>query len=199
MKKAIIGFGGFAKEVCDSIKDSEGIIVDTFFVDDEYYSGLEKTKPISELDINIYEVIVGIGDPTVRENIVKKLPKETKFFTHIHKTAQILGDDVVIGDGSIICAGTIITSNVKIGNHTHLNLMTTIGHDNIIGNFFTTAPGVHISGNSIIGDRVYFGSGSSNKQKTTICNDVIIGLNSGVLNNINEPGVYVGTPSKKIK
>jgi sugar O-acyltransferase (sialic acid O-acetyltransferase NeuD family) len=199
MKKSIIGYGGFAKEIRDSIKNSDGVDIDTFFVDDEYYIGLEKTKPISEFDPNKYETIIAIADSNVRQNIVNKLPKETKYFTHIHKSVQIHGNDVKIGEGSIICAGTIITSNVKIGKHAHLNLITTIGHDNIIGDFFTTAPGVQISGNCFIGDRVYFGTRSCNRQKTTICNDVIIGLNSGVINSINEPGIYVGTPTKKIK
>ena len=98
-----------------------------------------------------------------------------------------------------MCAGSILSSNIKIGSHSHLNLQTTSGHDTIIGNFFTSAPGVKISGNCEIGDRVYFGTNSCVKEKIKITNDVTIGLNSGVVKNINENGVYVGTPSKKIK
>ena len=104
------------------------------------------------------------ADSKVRERIVNSLPKETKYFTYIHSTAQIHGADVYIGEGSIICAGTIITCNVKIGKHSHLNFITTIGHDNIIGDYFTTAPGVQISGNCVIGDRVYFEWHSAQKK-----------------------------------
>ena len=100
---------------------------------------------------------------------------------------------------SIICSGTIITTNVKLGKHTHLNLHTTIGHDCVIGDYFTTAPGVQISGNENIGNRVYFGTRSCVKQKITICDDVIIGMNAGVVKNITESGTYIGTPAKKIK
>jgi UDP-3-O-[3-hydroxymyristoyl] glucosamine N-acyltransferase len=32
-----------------------------------------------------------------------------------------------------------------------------------------------------------------------ICDDVIIGMNAGVVKNISEPGTYVGTPAIKIK
>jgi len=35
--------------------------------------------------------------------------------------------------------------------------------------------------------------------KTTICDNVTIGLNSGVVKDINEKGVYVGLPVRKIK
>jgi sugar O-acyltransferase (sialic acid O-acetyltransferase NeuD family) len=198
MKKAIIGAGGFGSEIYWTLSLREQADC-MFFVDDTYYHGEDKTLPLSKFDPTEYQVIVAIADSKVRERIVNSLPKETKYFTYIHSTAQIHGADVYIGEGSIICAGTIITCNVKIGKHSHLNLITTIGHDNIIGDYFTTAPGVQISGNCVIGDRVYFGTRSCNKQKTKICSDVIIGLNSGVIKDITEPGTYVGTPAKKIK
>jgi sugar O-acyltransferase (sialic acid O-acetyltransferase NeuD family) len=199
MEKAIIGYGGFAKEVQSSIEKTDGTKIDVFFVDDEYYIGQNKTFPLSLFNPKKYEVIIAIGDPYVRDLIVNKLPKETKFFTHINSSAQILSNDVEIGEGSIICAGSILTTNIKIGKHSHLNLQTTIGHDCIIGDFFTTAPGVKISGNSNIGNKVYFGTNSCCKEKIQICNNVTIGLNCGVVKNINTPGVYIGTPNEKIK
>lgn len=199
MKKGIIGAGGFAKEIFWSIDPIERIGL-KFFVDDSFYKeGDDKILPLSKFNPKEYEVLVAIADSKVRERMVNSLPSETKFFTHIHPSAQIHGEDVFIGEGSVICAGTIITCNVTIGNHAHLNLITTIGHDCKIGTFFTTAPGAQISGNEVIGDRVYFGTRSCIKQKLTVCDDVIVGMNSGVVKNITEPGIYVGTPAKKIK
>lgn len=198
MKKGIIGAGGFGKEIYWSLSMMERVNT-VFFVDDEYWDDSnEKILPLSSFDSDKYEVVIAIADSYHRERIVNSLPKNTKFFTHIHPTAQIHGDDVEIGPGSIICAGSIITTNVKIGKHAHINLITTIGHDCVIGDYFTTAPGVQISGNEKIGDRVYFGTRSCMKQKLTICDDVIIGMNAGVVKNITEPGTYIGTPAKKI-
>jgi sugar O-acyltransferase (sialic acid O-acetyltransferase NeuD family) len=196
MEKAIIGYGGFGREVRGLLLDNNPNEIVHFFVDDEYVDN--NTNPISSLNINEYEVVIAIGNPNLREQIYKKLPKNTKYFTVIHKSVQILDSNVEIGEGSIICPNTILTTNIKIGNHTHLNLDTTIGHDTITGDFFTTAPGVKISGNCIIGDRVYFGTNSSVREKITICDDVTIGLNGGVVKNINEPGTYVGVPVKKL-
>ena len=198
MKKGIIGAGGFGKEIYWSLSMRERANT-VFFVDDEYWNDSnEKILPLSSFDSDKYEVVIAIADSYHRERIVNSLPKNTKFFTHIHPTAQIHGDDVEIGPGSIICAGSIITTNVKIGKHAHINLITTIGHDCVIGDYFTTAPGVQISGNEKIGNRVYFGTRSCIKQKLTICDDVIIGMNAGVVKNITEPGTYIGTPAKKI-
>ena len=187
MKKALIGSGGFAREIkhhmnCDL----------TFFVDDPYWVEGDSNP-------NEYEVLVAIGNPLDRYNVVNRLPKETKYFSFIHPSAIILDDSIKIGEGSIICAGSILTTNIKIGKHTHINLQTTIGHDCVIGDFFTTAPGAKISGNCKIGNRVYIGTNVSIREKILICDDVTVGLGSGVVKNILESGTYVGCPVKKIK
>jgi sugar O-acyltransferase (sialic acid O-acetyltransferase NeuD family) len=199
MRKAIIGAGGFGREVYWSLSVIDRVDA-VFFVDDKYFDGKnDLIKPLSEFNPLMYEVVIAIGDPIDRDKVVKSLPDNTKYFTYIHPTAQIHGLDVEIGEGSIICAGTIITTNVKIGKHAHLNLQTTIGHDCVIGDYFTTAPGAKISGNCNIANFVYIGTNASVKQKIKICDLTTIGLNAGVVKDIIEPGVYTGTPCKKIK
>ena len=196
MKKAIIGAGGFGREVKALLLDNNPNEIIDFFVDDLYVD--EFTNPISSLDFNEYEVIVAIGDPNARMRIINTLPEETRYFTAIHKSVQVLDPSTIkIGEGSIICANTILTTNINIGKHAHLNLATTIGHDTNVGHFFTTAPGAKISGNCMIGDRVYVGTNASIKEKLIIYSDVTIGLNAGVVKNILEPGVYVGVPARK--
>jgi sugar O-acyltransferase (sialic acid O-acetyltransferase NeuD family) len=196
MKKALIGAGGFA----DEIKAHMGQFNMVCFVDDSYYVENDKNiLPLSKFDPNEYEVLIVIADPKVREGIVNKLPKETKYFTFIHQSAQIIGNDVHIGEGSVVCAGAIVTTNCIIGKHSHLNLYTTIGHDCRIGEYFTTAPGVKISGNNNIGDCVYIGTNASTKQKLKISDNVTIGMSAAVVKDIIESGTYVGIPAKKIK
>jgi UDP-3-O-[3-hydroxymyristoyl] glucosamine N-acyltransferase len=46
---------------------------------------------------------------------------------------------------------------------------------------------------------VYVGTNASIKEKINIHSLVTIGMNAGVVKHINEPGVYIGTPTKKIK
>lgn len=198
MKRGIVGAGGFGREVYWSLDLAERSNT-VFFVDDSYFDGTDPLIfPLSKFDPLEYSLVIAIADSNQRQRIVESLPANTKFFTHIHPSAQIHGPDVEIGEGSIICAGSIITTNVKIGRHAHINLITTIGHDCLIGDYFTTAPGVQISGNERIGDRVYFGTRSCIKQKLSVCDDVIIGMNAGVTKNINQPGTYIGTPALKV-
>jgi sugar O-acyltransferase (sialic acid O-acetyltransferase NeuD family) len=196
MKKALIGAGGFAREIAAQMKINDI----TFFVDDVYWEINNKNiLPLSKFNPENYEVLVAIGDPNLRSEMVKKLPTNTKYFSYIHNSAQLLGDDIDIGEGSIICAGCILTTNIKIDKHCHLNLNTTIGHDCTIGKYFTTAPGVNISGNCKIENMVYIGTNASVKQGIYISDSVTIGMNGAVVKNVNEPGTYVGVPVTKIK
>ncbi len=196
MKKALIGAGGFADEIKAHMNEFDMVC----FVDDSYYKENNKNiLPLSEFNPTEYEVLVAVGDSFLRKELISRLPKETKYFTFIHKSAQILGNDVEIGEGSILCAGTIVTTNCVIGKHTHLNLQTTIGHDCRIGDYFTTAPGVKISGNNEIGECVYIGTNASTKQKLKISDNVVVGMNAAVVKDICESGTYVGIPAKKIK
>jgi sugar O-acyltransferase (sialic acid O-acetyltransferase NeuD family) len=199
MRKAIIGAGGFGREVYWSLPITERLST-IFFVDDIYWDNSNNLiLPISQFNPKEYEAIVAIGDPRDRFDMVQKLPKDTKYFTHIDSSVEILDPNVEIGEGSIICAGCILTTNIKIGKHAHLNLQTTIGHDCEIGDYFTTAPGAKISGDCKVYDCVYIGTNASIKQKTSIHSLTTIGMNAAVVKNIEEPGTYVGIPAKKIK
>lgn len=185
MKKALIGYGGHAREVMAQM----GINLPCF-VDDEYLN--DNTISISKFDPNEYMVMVAISNCKSRNDIVNRLPKNTKYFSWIHPTALILGSDIEIGEGSFIGAYSILTTNIKIGNHSILNRGNQIGHDCLIGDFFSAMPGAIISGNVTINNRVYLGSNSSIREKLTIHDDVTIGLNTGVYKSINKSGIYVG-------
>ena len=192
MKKALIGYGGHAREVMAQM----GVKL-TCFVDDQYV--VENTLPLSDFDPNEYIVMIAVADSKSRFDIVQRLPKETKYFTWIHPTALIMSNDITIGEGSFIGAYSILTTNIKIGNHAILNRSNHIGHDCEIGDYFSAMPGAIVSGNVKIYDCVYMGSNSSIREKTKICDNVIIGMNSGVVKNITKPGIYVGTPAQKLK
>jgi sugar O-acyltransferase (sialic acid O-acetyltransferase NeuD family) len=189
MKKALIGYGGHAREVMAQMGTKL-----TCFVDDEYVT--EYTKPISEFNPLEYTLMVAIADSTDRFNMIQRLPKETKFFTFIHKTSQIIGDDVIIGEGSFIGANSILTTNIKLGKHTILNRGNHVGHDTIIGDYFSAMPGAIISGNVNIGNCVYIGTNSSVREKINITSNTILGLNSGVVKDISIEGTYGGCPVK---
>jgi sugar O-acyltransferase (sialic acid O-acetyltransferase NeuD family) len=192
MKRALVGYGGHAREVMSQM----GVKL-TCFVDDEYV--VEGTLPLSKFNPKEYELMVAVADSKDRFDIVQRLPKETKYFTWVHPTALIMSDDVEIGEGSFIGAYSILTTNIKIGKHTILNRGNHIGHDCKIGSYFSAMPGAIVSGNVSIYDLVYMGSNSSIREKLSVHSLTTIGMNSAVVKDIEYPGTYVGCPSKMIK
>lgn len=192
MKLALFGYGGHAREAACQIEQEV-----TFFVDDKYANNV--AKPISEFNPEEYMMIVAVADSKDRADIVAKLPKETKYFTFIHPSVHIMDDNIQVGVGSFIGANSILTTNIKLGNHTLLNRGNHIGHDSVAGDFFSMMPNAVVGGNVTLGDNVYLGSCSNIREKINITSDVLIGMNAAVVKDITENGTYVGVPTKKIK
>lgn len=191
MKKALIGFGGHAREVM--VQMNENLVC---FVDDKYV--VNGVRPLSDFDPSEFEVMVAVANSTQRQEIVKRLPQNTKFFSWIHPTALIMDKNVEIGEGSFVGAYSILTTNIKVGRHALLNRGNQIGHDCVIDDFFSAMPGAIVSGNVSLGECVYMGNNSSIREKLRIHSNTTIGMNSAVVKNIEESGTYVGTPVKKL-
>ena len=207
-KFCIAGGGGFAREVftllIDCVKDENINLKDwvRFVMPDKDYLKTEimgiETICDSEFNPNKHQVVIAIGESRVRKKIVGFFPKETEYATLVHPNV-VCSDWVEIGEGSIITAGTILTTNIIIGKQAHLNLHTTIGHDCRIADYFTTAPVVKISGECYFGECVYFGTNASVRQGISITDNVTIGMGGVVVKNIIESGVYIGNPVRKLE
>ena len=194
MRRALIGDGGHAREIMSQMGETL-----TRFVDDEYYKNNDPlVLPLSKFSPLDFEIMIAVGSSEERESIALRLPPETLYFSYKHHTALILGD-CKLGIGYFIGANCILTTDIEIGDHLLLNRGNHIGHDCKIGNFFSAMPGSIVSGNVTIGERVYLGTNSSIREKITVCDDVTIGLNTGIVKNIHSSGIYAGSPTRKIR
>ena len=191
---AIIGAGGFGKEVKQwaLMSQATGLFPITFYVSD--HLAAPPNRPLSQLDPDRSLAVVAIGDPNARAKVVQGLRHGQRFATVIHKTSINQSES---NDGLIMCPFSVITTDVTIGKHLHLNLHSDIGHDCIIGDYVTLSPSARVSGKCTIGNRVYIGSNAVIREGVTICDTVTIGAGAVVLNDITEAGVYVGMPAKK--
>jgi sugar O-acyltransferase (sialic acid O-acetyltransferase NeuD family) len=175
----IIGKGGIGREVASYCRDE-------YMMYENECAGIR----------NDTGSIIAIGNGEVRKKITEQLPdlKYTKFIAWNVWHAR----DCSIGDGTIICPGSILTVNVKIGIHCLINLNCTIGHDCVIGDFTTLSPGANVSGNVTIGNGCYIGTNAVIREKISVCDNVVIGAGGVVVKDITEAGVYVGNPVKNI-
>ncbi len=212
MKKLyIIGSGGFGREVLwliERINNLDKIWEIQGFIDDDKslcgtikndYKVLGDCDYLGDLDEDVYAVI-SIGSPKIKEKIVNKLSK----FSNVHFATLIdpsvlYSDQIKIGEGSIICAGTIITVNIEIGKHVIINLDCTIGHDAIIENYVTILPSVNLSGNTVTKKYTTIGTGTKVIQGVTIGENVMIGAGTVVIRDIENSVTAVGNPARIVK
>lgn len=212
MKDLIIfGASGFGREVawvverCNKAAPTWNLL--GFMDDDESIQGIE---------INGYRVlgrstdagkypdaffICAVGASRVRENIVNRLKTvnpEIKFGTVIDPSVE-MSDLVYVGEGTIICAHTIITVNIQIGDHVIINLDCTIGHDAVLEDFVTLYPSVNVSGITQIGRGVELGTGMQIIQGKCVGDYSIVGAGAVVVRDIPGKCTAVGSPAKPIK
>ena len=211
MKKiAIIGAGGFGREVKVLIDDINKINP-TFeiigFFDDSIQKGtlvnglpvLGTLASINDIDYNL-QLALGIGVPISKQKIIENIQNEhVSFPTLIHPSVIMSNDEITIGKGTIICAGNILTCNIKLNNFITLNLSCTVGHDTIIGNFSSFMPTVNISGEVNIENNVYVGTGAKIINQLSIGENTIVGAGAVVSKTLPANCTAVGIPAKPIK
>lgn len=203
----IIGAGGFGREVLWLIQDINKItpkwnilgFVDDLHPTNEQINGYPVIGNIEWLKTQNINVICAIGDPITKKKVLNKVANsENKYPVLIHPSVicSILN---TVGEGSIICAGSILTVNITVGKHVIINLDCTVGHDAIIGDYSTILPSVNISGHATIENCVSIGTGSKIIQGVNIGKNTIIGAGAVVTKDIPENVVAVGIPAKSIK
>ena len=206
----IYGCGGFGREVLQVLRainaaqpswNCVGFLVDAGFETKTTVHGLPVASQPKALNCTSQTaVVVGIGNPHARKTAVDRLIKLglTDFPTLIHPRSWI-GDFVELGEGTIVCAGALLTTDIRIGAHVHLNIGSTVGHDTRIGDFSTISPGVNISGKVTLGQRVEIGSAASVIPGVDIGDDVTIGAGAAVVKSIPAGCTAVGVPAKVIR
>ncbi len=143
---------------------------------------------------------MAIGEPRMRERAVNQA-KELgfKFATLIHPKVIVDQNSVQIGEGSIICAGNILTVNIMIGEHVIINLDCTIGHDCMIEDLVTISPGCHLSGYTTVRPGAYLGTGVVTVERHEIGAAAVIGAGAVVVKDIPANTTAVGIPARAMK
>ena len=110
-------------------------------------------------------------------------------------------DENQIGEGAVICANTVITSNARIGRFFHLNIFSYVAHDCEIGDFVTFAPNVCCNGNVVIEDGAYIGTGAILRQgkpgqPLRIGAGAVVGMGAVVTQDVAAGVTVVGCPAR---
>ena len=194
----IIGASGHGKVVADIAKLCG--YRDIIFLDNDPelkecsgYPVLGTDTMTADLD---GEVFIAVGNSEIRQRLMDR-DFERIFPTLIHPSA-VVAEDVVIGEGSVVMAGSVINPGAKIGKGCIVNTSSSIDHDCAVGDYCHVSVGSHLSGTVILGNHVWIGAGAIVSNNVKVCSDVVIGAGAVVINDVKERGTYIGVPIRKM-
>lgn len=195
----LLGAGGFAREAYCWMTQYNVVAF--------YSEGAPKGQEVFGIPVisslNGYSgasFLPAIGTPQIKEKLWSKAVESglKPCSPIIHKSC-VLGRNVEIGEGSILCPGSIVTTGINIGVGFLLNLQATVGHDCRIGAFVTVSPGALISGNVRIGDLAYIGTGSCIREKLSVGRGATLGMGATLTKEIPADEIWVGQPAAKMQ
>ena len=163
---AIVGAGGAGREVSWLLSDL-GIENHYYVVESEYGEVSEVNgKPVHVLDevgpgaLAPCDYVVAIGDSAARSRLAEKMDRFGFTARAIVHPSAVMSDWVALGGGTLVCATSVVTTNVELGRHVYINVGCTVSHDVRIDDFVTLSPGVHVSGHVIIEEGAFLGTGA---------------------------------------
>lgn len=209
---AIIGAGGFAREVAWVLEDIAATNQETsryamagFLVSDASRIGPHDSPVLGDfswLESNQVDgLAMGIGTPAVRLKLAEELKGRFPHLTWpalIHPSVKWQRRTMQVGEGVIICAGSTATVNVRFEPFCMVNLSCTIGHEAVIGRGCVLNPAVNLSGGVELGSSVLVGTGAQILQYVKIGNGATIGAGAVVNKDVNAETTVVGIPAKEL-
>lgn len=142
--------------------------------------------------------VVAIGDNFTRGAILQRELAACPHLVAITAThpAAFVARDAVVGGGSILLAGSVVSNGCTVGRGVLLGTNSSIDHDCTIADHASLGPGVATGGTVRIGQATAIGVGASVVHGITIGDHTVIGAGAVVAADIAECVIAYGVPAK---
>lgn len=145
-------------------------------------------------------VVVPVLTASVRRRLVAEARADgfTRFPPVVDPTA-VIPHDIVLGDGCMLNAGTVVGAGVEVGAFAVVNRAASIGHDGTIGEYAFVGPGATTCGRVSIGSSTVIGAGSVVVPGRTIGTACVVVAGSVVFSDVGDGTVVRGNPAEVVK
>lgn len=210
---AVYGAAGLGRQVMPIAREmlrAEGVATDNLvFIDDNPavdsvngHTVLTWNEFVASPEVEKY-VVIAISDGAIRRKLADKLQQAGVRPWSVAASNVVVMDDVEMGEGSVLSAFVLLTSNIRIGKYFQANHYSHVAHDCVIGDYVTFAPGVRCNGNVHIEDDVYIGTGAMLRQgrpdkPLRIGKGAVIGMGAVVTKDVPTGVTVVGNPARPL-
>lgn len=154
---------------------------------------LEAFRMRTDLDI-----FLAIGDNELRRTLWHRVKDICLATPNLISPQAIIDPNAHLGNANVICARSFIGPKAVLGDNNLVNTAAVLEHEVRIGSHCHFAPSSTIAGRSQLGDRCFVGAGATIIDNVKLGDDITIGAGATVVNNINNSGVYIGIPARKL-
>lgn len=143
--------------------------------------------------------VAGIGSGQGRRGVEADLESQgLRAATLVHPSV-IVGPDVEIGQGSTVCARTVLTTNIRLGRSAQVNIGCVVAHDARVGDHVTFAQSVNVCGNVTIGDLATVFTAAMLLPGVTVGAAAVVGAGSVARSDVAPGTTVAGVPARTIR
>lgn len=204
----IFGAGGHGREIAWLAEQCLGNEIEIIHLVDhtDYLQASANGRSVVLLkDCEVYRgssYVAAVGDSKLRERAAQQCDAVGLVATTLFHPRNETSQWIEFGPGSVACANSVLTTNIAIGQHVHVNIGCTISHDVTIGDFSTLSPGVHVSGHVQIGRHVFVGTGANiingNRENPLVIGDeVVVAAGACVTGSVAAGSIVAGVPATR--
>lgn len=206
----LLGFGGHAKSVIDTIeKQNKYQIVG--FTDksrDKVYKKYQTIGTDDDLEKifqkgvkNAFITIGYLGDSAIRKQLFYRLKEIGYHIPVIVDDTAVIATDARIGEGTYVGKNAVINSDASVGKMCIVNTGAIVEHDCVVGDFSHVAVGAVVCGMSKVGAETLIGANATVIQCMDVGNQSKVGAGAIVLkqvpDNTTVSGVWKGSKQQR--
>jgi len=207
MKKLIIvGAGGFGREVYswakshpDSGKAWEvaGFIDDDAAALDRYNYPVGVIGPLETHQPAENEVFVcAIGAPMIKKKVCQALLSRSATFIPLVHPSVIIGENIEIGNGVVLCPRVTLTADISIGDFVAISCHSSVGHDAVIGDWATISGHCDLTGSTRLGTGAFLGTGVRIVPSKSVGDFAYVGAGAVVIRSVKHGQKVFGNPAR---
>ncbi len=202
-KLIIIGAGGYAKSVLDSIDYYNYRIkgfLDEFSKEDEHLGYPVLWHSLDEIEYpEKYFFFIAIGNNQRRKLWYDRLrEKKLRLINVVDRTA-IISHEAKIGNGCFFGKMSIVNSKAQIGDNCIINTKSLVEHGCTVHDHANLSTNSVINGDVIIGEGSFIGTCSVTIGQKTVGSWSTVGAGAVVIHDVADGVTVAGVPAKVIR
>ncbi len=143
-------------------------------------------------------LVCALGNPAAKRRVVTSLlARGARFTTLVHANA-VIGRDVRLGQGCIICPDVTLTCDIRVGNFVTINVGSSVGHNTFLGDWTTLSGHCDVTGYAHLEEEVFMGSHASILPGVRVGKSAVVGAGSIAVINVPAGATLAPRPSLRL-